>query len=567
MVAPNYQLIVTVPPGETRAYPVSKDQLTIGRSSVNDILVSDHGVSRVHARLHRVSDGFEIEDLDSMNGTWLMGKPVKRAPLRVGQTVIISNSTLRLRVAAAPPSDEPAPQTIGELSATLASSTLEVELPDLSQPRLVIYTSQRTWEMILTAEVTTLGHESDCQVVIPDSRVANQHARIVREGDQFVLYDLASETGTWVRGQRIEKHALQPGDSFRVGSAMLIYKAALGEDTQTDLTQLLARRRGARSPIVFIPGFMGSELWRGSERIWPNVKSLFTNPEWYRWPSQEPIVARQVVSEIVILPKFFKLERYAALGDFLCESLGYERGKDLLEFPWDWRIDLRVSAQRLSERITEWRARVKEAREPITLISHSMGCLIARYFVEKLNGRSVVSRMIMLGGTHNGMPKALQPFFAFGKQPFYLGIAEPFERAIASLPSIYTMLPTYPAVFDSQGNAIDLYRDETWCPEEYRANLRDALAFRNELGTACSVPSICIFGYGIQTPTRAILEGRDPNGNWEHIRLVAESKGDNTVPEESARLANTEIHPVHQHHGNLYSDNDVKARLTLELMR
>ncbi|MBI5301875.1 MAG: FHA domain-containing protein [Chloroflexi bacterium] len=559
---PEYQLVVTVPPGQTRVYPVAKEHLTIGRASANDILVSDHGVSRAHARLHRVDDGFEIEDLDSMNGTWLMGKPVKRAPWRVGQTVIISNSTLRLRVATAQPPDEPRFQTVGELSAALASSALEVELPDLTLARLVIHTPTYTKELTLTGEATTIGRESDAHVILEDERVANQHALIVREGDRFIIKDLATHTGTWLAGQRIEQHELRPGDSLRIGNATLVYKAALGEDT----LEMLQRRR-VRNPIVFVPGFMGSELWHGSERIWPNVTRLFTNPELYRWPSKEPIEARQVVSEIVILPKFIKLERYAALGDFLCEDLGYERGKDLLEFPWDWRMDLRVSAQHLSERITEWRERVKEAREPITLISHSMGCLIARYFVERLNGRSVVSRMIMMGGTHNGMPKTLQPFSAFGKQPFYLGIAEPFERAIASLPSIYTMLPTYPVVFDSQGKTIDLYRDETWCQEQYRANLRDALAFRNELGTTSSVSSICIFGYGIQTPTRAILEERDASGNWERIRFVAESKGDNTVPEESARLAHTEIHPVHQHHGNLYADNDVKARLTLELTR
>ena len=562
----DFQLVVTVPPGQTRVYPVVKEQLTIGRSAANDVVVRDQGVSRVHARVHRVDAGFEIQDLGSTNGTWLMGKAIQTAPLRVGQTVIIANSILRLRVAP-PPSEEPSPQTVSELASVLASSTLEVELADLSLPRLVIHTPAQTWQVVLSAETTTIGSQSDADIVIDDVHVDLVHARIVRERDSFVLYDLGSTSGTWVHGQRIEKHELHSGDSFRLGNATCIYNAALGEDTQLELTQPVARKRGTRSPIIFIPGFMGSELWRGSERIWPNVTAMITNPEWFRMPSTEPIQARQLVSEIVILPKFIKLERYAMLGDFLCEDLGYERGKDLLEFPWDWRLDLRVSARRLGEEIAHWRDRVKEAREPITIISHSMGCLVARYFVEKLGGRSVVNRMMLMGGTHAGMPKTLQPFSAFGKQPFYYGIAEPFERAIASLPSLYTMLPSYPAVFDSQGNALDLYRDEGWCPEEYRANLRDALAFRGELGTASSVPSISIFGYGIQTPTRAVLEDHEPSGTWKRIRLNTESKGDNTVPESSARLPNTEIHPVHQHHGNLYADNDVQARLKLELMR
>jgi pSer/pThr/pTyr-binding forkhead associated (FHA) protein len=565
---PEIQLVVTAPPGQARTYSVTKEQLTIGRASANDVVVNDSGVSRLHACLRRVQKGFEIEDLGSTNGTWLMGQPIKRAPIRIGQTIVFGNSTLRLREATAQVLEVPSPQTVDELTNDLASSALEVELPDLSQPRLVINTPMRTWEITLTAEATMIGRAGSCQVVLDDQSVSHQHARIIRQKDRFILKDLDSRHGTWLQGQRIEQHELRPGDSFRIGNAMLVYKAALHrEDSGMPLDETPAEHRGTRSPIVFVPGFMGSELWRGSERIWPNVKAMFTDPETYRWPSKETIEARQLVSEIVILPKFIKLERYAALGDFLCEDLGYERGRDFLEFPWDWRIDLRVSAQRLGEQIARWRDQVKESRAPITLIAHSMGCLVSRYFVEKLNGKSVVNRMMMLGGTHSGMPKTLQPFGAYGKQPFIYGIAEPFERAISSLPSIYTMLPTYPSVYDSEGRPVDLYRDESWCPEEFRANLRDARAFRHELGTKCSVPSICIFGYGIQTPTRAILEDRDPAGGWERIRFSTESKGDNTVPEESARLPNTEIHPVHQHHGTLYADRDVKTRLELELTR
>ena len=39
------------------------------------------------------------------------------------------------------------------------------------------------------------------------------------------------------------------------------------------------------------------------------------------------------------------------------------------------------------------------------------------------------------------------------------------------------------------------------------------------------------------------------------------------IPETSAVLERAEIHPVQQHHGSLYADNDVKMRLKLELTR
>ncbi len=562
---PEIQLIVTTPPGQVRIYSVTQEQLTLGRSAVCDIVLDDPGASRQHARIHHTATGLAIEDLGSTNGTWVKGESIKRAPLQIGETVRIANSTLRLQHATPPVVDEPNPQTIDELTTILSSSAMEIELPDLSQPRLVVHTRWRTWEVPLTTEATTIGRQSGCQVILPDTNISRQHARIVREADNFVLLDLDSHNGTWINDQRIEKYTLRAGDSFRIGDATLVFNAPLCEDPTLGLQQSFALPLGARHPVVFIPGFMGSELWRGDERIWPNVKDLFTHPEVYRFPSTASIEARQLVSEVVIVPRFLKIERYKALGDFLCDDLGYERGKDLLEFPWDWRLDPRVAAKQLAEQIDDWREKVKEAQLPITLIAHSLGCLVSRYYVEKLNGYSVVNRMVLLGGTHSGMPKTLEAFGAFGKQPFIYGIAEPFQRAIASAPSIYTMLPTYPCVFDSYKNPIDLYHDEKWCPDEYRGHLRNAVEFRRELGTKCRVSAISIFGYGIQTPTRATLEDRNQTGGWDHIQFITEDKGDSTVPEESAFLPNAEIHPVHQHHAALYMDNDVKMRLKLEL--
>ncbi len=46
-----------------------------------------------------------------------------------------------------------------------------------------------------------------------------------------------------------------------------------------------------------------------------------------------------------------------------------------------------------------------------------------------------------------------------------------------------------------------------------------------------------------------------------------EPGGDGTIPEHSAVLEGSEIHPVRQQHGALFVDSDVKMRLKLELTR
>jgi hypothetical protein len=96
--------------------------------------------------------------------------------------------------------------------------------------------------------------------------------------------------------------------------------------------------------------------------------------------------------------------------------------------------------------------------------------------------------------------------------------------------------------------------------------LRQARAFRAELGTASSVPSVCVFGYDIKTITAASVE-REPRGLCHRANFVFTRRGDGTIPEASGVLAGSEIHPVKQHHGSLFSDTDVKMRLKLELTR
>jgi PAS domain S-box-containing protein len=219
------ELVVTTPPGHVRIYPVTKDQLTIGRATTNDVVLPDLGVSRAHARLHRVGKAFEIEDLGSTNGTWLNDQSIMRAPLQIGQTIRVADCTLRLQEATPPAPNEPNLDAVYELTAFLAPSMQEMDLPDLSKPRLLIQTRWRTWDIALTAEVTTIGRQSDCQVFLQDARVSRQHAQIIREAYAFVLVDLASHSGTWLGNQRIERHTLRPGDYFRIGGATLVFNA------------------------------------------------------------------------------------------------------------------------------------------------------------------------------------------------------------------------------------------------------------------------------------------------------------------------------------------------------
>src|SRR5829696_1283431 len=68
---------------------------TIGRSGENDIVISDPNVSRRHAKLSRLENGFIVEDLGSTNGTLLDGAPIDRERIESGDELAFGGVVAR----------------------------------------------------------------------------------------------------------------------------------------------------------------------------------------------------------------------------------------------------------------------------------------------------------------------------------------------------------------------------------------------------------------------------------------------------------------------------------------
>lgn len=75
--------------GEEDIYPVNKIPFKIGRDRNNDVVLGSKIVSREHAQIVRVKEGFTIVDLDSHNGTFINGTRIKEAILRDGDEILI----------------------------------------------------------------------------------------------------------------------------------------------------------------------------------------------------------------------------------------------------------------------------------------------------------------------------------------------------------------------------------------------------------------------------------------------------------------------------------------------
>ena len=75
-------------------FPLERTQTTIGRTPDCDIFLDDVTVSRRHAIVARGAGGFTLEDLGSLNGTFLNRHRIEKADLENGDEVQIGKYRL-----------------------------------------------------------------------------------------------------------------------------------------------------------------------------------------------------------------------------------------------------------------------------------------------------------------------------------------------------------------------------------------------------------------------------------------------------------------------------------------
>ncbi len=177
----------------------------LGRSEECEIVLSDVGVSRRHARLLLARDEVAVEDLGSGNGTYYRGRRVERQALHDGDEVIIDPFVLEFRIRgdAQPPQDDPT------LDGPLARLDV-VHGPGLARNSYGI-----------PAGGLTLGRSETRDIVVPDPASSRHQCSIFFQDGQYVLRDMGSANGTFVNDYRVKESILTDGDRVQIGNTEL----------------------------------------------------------------------------------------------------------------------------------------------------------------------------------------------------------------------------------------------------------------------------------------------------------------------------------------------------------
>lgn len=123
-----------------------------------------------------------------------------------------------------------------------------------------------------------------------------------------------------------------------------------------------------------------------------------------------------------------------------------EKPANLFEFPYDWRRDNRVNANLLKEfldrQLILWRdyTGLKDAR--VILLAHSMGGLVARYYLEVLEGWQICKALFTFGTPYRGSINAIN----FLANKYKLLNLVDLTDVLRSLPSVYQLIPRQPVL-------------------------------------------------------------------------------------------------------------------------
>lgn len=98
-----------------------------------------------------------------------------------------------------------------------------VEITTVSKPEncQLIIDQNRTVE--LDVDIINVGRHPENQIILDDNHVSRHHLQLRLRQGIYILFDVGSQSGTYVNGIRIKQHPLKSGDIIRIGKTHILY--------------------------------------------------------------------------------------------------------------------------------------------------------------------------------------------------------------------------------------------------------------------------------------------------------------------------------------------------------
>jgi len=206
-----------------------KKRISIGRTSDNDIVIDNRGVSRKHAQIEFNDNAAVIIDNESLNGTFVNNRKITEEVLRDGDEITIGKFSLNYYT------EGHREESNAGFDGTMVLNTKkqkELLDNDLAEKDII----QRMGGSVLLGEdntdfseyhidrdVTTIGKAKFVHVHAKGFMLSGIQAKIVSEQDDMLIVNLGRKGKTKVNGEQVDQQTLKNGDIIQVGKSVYKY--------------------------------------------------------------------------------------------------------------------------------------------------------------------------------------------------------------------------------------------------------------------------------------------------------------------------------------------------------
>jgi pSer/pThr/pTyr-binding forkhead associated (FHA) protein len=203
-----------------------KKRMTIGRTSENDIVLENRGVSRRHAQIEFNDSAAVIIDNESLNGTFVNNRRITEEVLRdndqitIGKYCLIYNSQIQREESAADLDGTMILKTKKQKD-LIRKDRLEKEIVNRMGGSVLLGEENVDFsEHQIDRNVTTIGKAKFVHVHAKGFMLSGIQAKIVKEEEQFSIINLGRKGKTKVNGETIDRRTLKNDDIIQVGKSV-----------------------------------------------------------------------------------------------------------------------------------------------------------------------------------------------------------------------------------------------------------------------------------------------------------------------------------------------------------
>lgn len=208
------------------------------------------------------------------------------------------------------------------------------------------------------------------------------------------------------------------------------------------------------SPLLIIPGTLGTEIDKGSEILWPDIgrmASILKPSDGFMDPlafdsNGNPVDASLTLGQVLGAPHPTFDYSKQLVFDLIAKGYSTSTNPNLFLFPYDWRDDIKKNSDNfLKPEIDTLVASSTTGK--IDIVAHSQGgLLIKRLLYDHPEYAGKINKLVFVGTPNLGAPQSAKMLLygdSLGVKKWFIGLDPAEMKKISqNMPAVYQMLPS-----------------------------------------------------------------------------------------------------------------------------